>query len=227
MSRPEGAPAAAALDGGAPAPGFTVLGAHHDPRAASPTMVLSVGVEEPAGREVYTIALSTQVHIDPARREYDAATRAALADLFGAPERWAATTHSFLWRRVDLLVPSFTGSAVFELPIPCDYDLEVAATKYVYALPDGEMPISLHFSGTVFYPAPDGRMQLVQIGWDSSASHRLPVAAWRAMIAHHYPHSGWVRLHADTLAALRARAAANGDPTLDACVLDLLREGDA
>lgn len=222
----EAAAPMAALEGppSAPSPTFTVLGARHEEHAAAPTMQLSMGVAEPAGRTVYTIALSAQIHIDPAKRSYDPETRAALVDMFGAPERWAMTTHSFLWRRVDLLVPSFTGSAVFTLPLPCDYDLEVSATKYIYSLPGGEVPISLHFSGTVFYPADDGRMQLVQVPWDTSTSYDLPVSAWRAMIAHHYPHSGWIRLHADTLAALRRRMAATGHPTMDAAVLDLLRE---
>ena len=56
----------------------------------------------PTGREVYTIALSTQIQIDPARRTYDDATRARLVELFGAPERWGATTHSFQWARIEL-----------------------------------------------------------------------------------------------------------------------------
>lgn len=205
-----------------PQPTFSVLDAGHREHAASPTMVFRVGVEDPGGREVYTIALSAQVHLDPAKRTYDADTRAALYDMFGAPERWAATTRSLLWRRVDVLVPSFTAATVFELPVPCDYDLEVAATKYLYALPDGEAPLTMHFSGTVLYRGEQGRMQVVPIAWEQSASYRLPVATWRAMIAHHYPHAGWIRLHDDTLALLRARAAAAGHPTMDAAVLALL-----
>ena len=49
--------------------------------------------------------------------------------------------------------------------MPCNYDLELAATKYVYSLPDGEVPLSMHFTGTVFYRGEDGRMQIVQIPW--------------------------------------------------------------
>ncbi len=36
------------------------------------------------------------------------------------------------------------------------------------------------------------------------------------MIAHHYPGGGWIRLHEDTLATLRPRAARRGHPTMDA-----------
>ena len=64
-----------------------------------------------------------------------------------------------------MLVPSFTGATEFELPVPCTYDLEVAATKYLYALPDGEVPLSFHFSGTVFYRGDDGRLQVALVPW--------------------------------------------------------------
>ena len=45
------------------------------------------------------------------------------------------------------------------------------------------------------------------------------------MIAHHYPHSGWIRLHEDTLAALRSLAARRGHLTHGRpASLDLLGE---
>ena len=107
---------------------------------------------DPTGREVYTIALSTQIQIDPARRAYDDATRERLVELFGAPERWGATTHSVpLGARRRRSCPSFTGATSFALDVPCTYDLEVAATKYFYSLPDGEVPLTFHFNGTVLY----------------------------------------------------------------------------
>ena len=53
--------------------------------------------------------------------------------------------------RLEALVPSFRGSTTFELLLPCTYDLEVAATKYLYALVDGVAPLAFHFSGTVFH----------------------------------------------------------------------------
>lgn len=219
-----GAPGDPAQAPSAPEPTFAVLGARHQEHAAAPTMLFRMRADAPAEHEVFTVALAAQIHFDPAKRRYDAATRAELVDLFGEPERWAATTRSFLWRRVDVLVPSFRGTTEFDLPVPCDYDLEVAATKLVYALPDGEVPLTMHFSGTVMYRGAEGRIQVMQIPWDRSASYRLPVAAWRAMIAHHYPHSGWIRLHEDTLAELRQHAARAGRADMDALVLDLLRD---
>ena len=84
---------------------FIVLGAEPIEHAATPGVRFHLHVTEPEGREVYTIALSTQIQIDPARRAYDDATRERLVELFGAPERWGATTHSFQWARVESLVP--------------------------------------------------------------------------------------------------------------------------
>ena len=75
-----------------PALEFAVVGAEPIEHAAMPGVRFHVHVTEPEGREVYAVALSTQIQIDPARRPHDEATRARLVELFGAPERWGATT---------------------------------------------------------------------------------------------------------------------------------------
>lgn len=205
-----------------PAPEFSVVGVAHQPHAATPTLRFTLEVTEPSDFQVYAIALSTQVNIDPARRAYDDATREKLVELFGAPERWPATTRSFVWAMVDVLVPSFTESTTFELPVSCTYDLEVAATHYFDALPDGEVPLSMHFSGRVMYVDADRRLQITQVPWTCMAQYAMPVSVWRAMIAHHFPHSGFIRLHDDTLAQLASEKARRGLPTFDAVVNDLL-----
>jgi hypothetical protein len=193
--------------------------------AAAPTLSFALGVTETSGREVFTIALTAQINIDPARRSYDTETRAALTDLFGEPERWGATTHSLLWAHATTLVPSFTGHTTFTLPMLCSYDLELAAAKYLYSLPDGEAPLSFHFTGSVLHRGDDGQMQVVLIPWTCSAQWRMPVATWREMMARHYPGGAWVRLQTDTLDALRRRTASQGLPSYDACVAELLEEG--
>jgi Family of unknown function (DUF6084) len=222
-----------ALDGlartgvGTPSPEFSVLGAEAEKFTAAPTVVFHMAVADVADQEVYTIALSTQILIDPARRSYDPETRELLVDLFGEPERWTATTTTFQWTRVDALVPSFKGAATFDLRVACTYDLEVAATKYFYSLPGGHVPLTLVFSGTIFYKGDDGRLQLVQIPWDLSAKFRMPVKAWRETIDHHYAASGWIRLHEDTLDRLRRRTATRGLPSFDASVTELLDEAES
>ncbi len=198
-----------------------VVGAAAALNVAVPTLDFTLRATEPTGREVYMVALATLIHIDPGLRAHDADTRELLVDLFGTPERWAATTTSIVWGQVDRLVPSFTGTTEFVLPVLCNYDLEVAATKYLYALPDGDVPLSFHFSGRIFYRADDGRLQVVLVPW-VSAVHRLPVATWRRMIDLHYPGSGWVRLQEDTLRQLQLRKAKRGLPTFDGAVAELL-----
>jgi hypothetical protein len=208
---------------GAIAPEFEVHDVTWVPDAAAPTLSFALGVSETSGREVFTIALTAQINVDPARRSYDAETRARLVELFGEPERWAATTHSFLWAHATTLVPSFTGQTTFTLPVPCTYDLELAAAKYFYSLPDGEVPLSFHFTGSVLHRGDQGQMQVVLIPWTCTAQWRMPVATWRAMMERHYPNGAWVRLQADTLEALGQRKARHGLPSYDACVAELLR----
>ena len=205
----------------APALDLEVVGAAAALNVAAPTLHFTLRAGEPTGREVYMVALSTLIHIDPGLRSHDDETRELLVDLFGEPGRWAATTTSIVLAQVDVLVPSFTGTTEFTVPVPCNYDLEVAATKYLYALPDGEVPLSFHFSGRIFYRGEGGRLQVVMVPW-VSAAFRLPVATWRRMIDRHYPGSGWIRVHEDTLRRLQLRKAERGLPTFDAAVTELL-----
>ena len=83
------------------APDFQVVGCSVAEDAAAPALRFALEVTETSGREIYTIALTAQINVDPARRTYDADARARLVDLFGTPERWPATTHSFLWAQRD------------------------------------------------------------------------------------------------------------------------------
>jgi hypothetical protein len=57
------------------------------------------------------------------------------------------------------------------------------------------------------------------VPWSSRAQYGMPVEAWRAMIAEHYPGGGWIRLHKTTL---DTRRGARGLPSFDACVRELL-----
>lgn len=223
---PPGTPAAPAAEY-AEDPAFTVLDVAAVRHAATPTLRFDMHVSDPAGREVYAIALSVQIQIDPAQREYDDATRSRLVELFGAPERWGATTHAFEWARIDVLVPSFTGATSFALQVPCTYDLEVAAAKYFYCLPDGMVPLSFHYSGMVLYREPGGGgVQVTPVPWSCSTRWRMPVQTWKAAMAAQYPGGGWIHLSADTLEALMDRKAAAGHHSFDALVATMLRAED-
>jgi hypothetical protein len=220
VGRPRPVPKARRQD-----PVFSVLGVESVERALAPTLRFQLHISDPEGRAIYAIALQTQIQVDPARRSYDAPTRERLVELFGSPERWGATTHSFNWARVDALVPSFTGATSFELEVPCTYDLEVAASKYFYSLRDGHVPLSFHFTGMVLYRDEDEHLRVTGVPWACSARWSMPVEAWKAAIAATYPRGGWIRLSTETLDALQSHKAREGHHSFDATVAELL--GDA
>lgn len=205
-----------------PDPQFSVLGVRPVRHAANPMLALDLQIEEPSGRQVYMIALTVQLMIEPARRSYAPETRAKLLELFGAPERWAVTTRSLMWSRLDVLVPSFTAATTVAVPVACTYDLEIAAAKYLHSLPDGVAPLALHFNGTVYYRGEDGGLQMVPIPWSTSVDFRLPVAVWREAIEHYYPGTAWLPLRSETLEALQAAKLARGLATLDETIASLL-----
>ncbi len=202
---------------------FEVLGARPVKYAAAPMLSFDLQVTETAGAPVYMIALTVQLMIEPARRRYDDGTRERLVELFGAPERWAVTTRSLVWAKLDVLVPAFTGTITVTVPIACHYDLELAAAKYLHSLPDGEAPLALHFSGMIYYPGDDGGLQMTLIPWSKSIDFRMPVSVWQETIGHYYPGTAWVAVRADTFEALQREKLARGLATLDACVSSLLK----
>ena len=208
----------------APDPDFSVLGVRSVRYAAAPMLALDLQVSEPSGRQVYMIALTIQLMIEPARRRYDDGTRERLLELFGPPERWSVTTRSLVWCQLDVLVPAFTGSTTVTVPIACSYDLELAAAKYLHSLPDGEAPLAMHFNGTIYYPGDHGGLQMVLVPWTKSIDFRMPVSVWRETIEHYYPNTGWVALRSETLEALQRAKLDRGLATLDATVDALLGE---
>ena len=227
VGQPGDAPSGEASAGAAsaaPDPEFAVLGARTVRYAAAPMLALDLQVSEPSGRQVYMIALSIQLMIEPARRRYDDATRERLLELFGPPERWSVTTRSLVWAQLDVVVPAFTGSTTVAVPLACSFDLELAAAKYLYSLPDGEAPLALHFNGMIYYPGEDGRLQMVLVPWTKSLDFRMPVSVWKQTVEHYYPGTSWLALRAQTLEDLQREKLARGLATLDACVEAMLED---
>ncbi len=213
-----------AASGGPPDVEFAVLGARPVKYAAAPMLALDLQVTETAGRQVYMLALSIQLMIEPARRAYDEAAHERLVELFGAPERWAVTTRSLVWATLDVVVPAFSGQTTVTVPIACHFDLELAAAKYLHSLTDGEAPLALHLNGMVYYPGEDGGLQIVLLPWSNSIGFRMPVRVWRETIEHYYPGTAWVGLRAQTFAALQRAKLTRGLATLDDAVSALLDE---
>jgi hypothetical protein len=205
---------------------FRVEGAEPFPHAAAPQLAFKLGIRAAGNAPVHSLMLRCQVRIEPARHRYSAAEQGRLRDLFDRPERWGQTLRPMLWTHTSVIVPPFTGDTVVELPVPCTYDFNVAATKYFAALEDGEVPLLLLFSGTVFYEAEGSGLQVAQVPWDREATYRLPVMVWKAMMDHYYPNSAWLCLRKDLFDLLYQYKSDRGLPTWEQALESLLASAD-
>ena len=203
-----------------PSLAFEVQSAEAVRFAAAPTVLFTLRVV--SDKPVRSLALNAQIRIAPARRRYSERDQERLVGLFGPPERWGETLRTFLWAHASALVPPFEESTTVELTVPCTYDLEVATAKYFYALDDGDVPLELLFSGTIFFAADGGVLQAAQIPWDSEAAFRMPVHVWKQAIENHFPGSAWLRLRDDVFDRLVAYKARRALPTWEATVDELL-----
>jgi hypothetical protein len=107
-----------------------------------------------------------------------------------------------LWTHASVVVQSFQGETLADLQVPCTFDFNVAATKYFHAVSEGDIPLNLLFSGTVFYVGTDGALQVSPISWNSEARFGLPVGVWRKMMDFYYPNSAWLCLRRDVFERL-------------------------
>lgn len=180
--------------------------------SATPVLVLRLNVRNATDEQIHSIALNSQLQIEPARRSYSDAEKSSLSDLFGTPERWGNTVRPLFWTTLNNTVPGFQRSTTIDLRVPCTFDFNVAATKYFHAIEDGDIPVVLFFSGTVFYVAND-RVQIAPISWSQQASFRIPAQAWKGMMRLHYPNSAWLSLRQDVFDRLYRYKVRNGLPT--------------
>lgn len=202
---------------------FSVESAEAVPFAAAPTLSLKLKVTSPQPDEtIHTIALRAQIQIEATRRRYSDAEKAKLLDLFGEPDRWSRTLRSMLWTHASVVIPGFAGSTVADLQIPCTFDFNVAATKYFHGVSDGDIPLNLLFSGTVFYALADGTLQVAPIPWNKEARFRLPVEIWRKMMDEYYPNSAWLAIHRDVFERLYEFKVRNGIPSWEEALDRLL-----
>jgi hypothetical protein len=188
---------------------FTVLDVIADRYAATPQLLARIRVAESTGVVIHAMALRAQVMIEPQRRPYTDDESAGVVDQFGLRPRWKDTLRPFLWTFASTMVSGFSGDLEFDLPIPCTYDLEVTASKYLHALDDGVVPIRLLFGGTVFSRGTTG-FSVEQVAWNLEAAYSLPVAVWTELMDHFFPNAGWVRLDRETIGSLVRFKGANG-----------------
>ena len=202
---------------------FAIEGAQSIQFAAAPAIGFTLRVTNSRPTQsVESIALRCQILIESQRRHYAPAERPGLRDLFGEPERWGQTLKPLLWTHANVTVPAFTGSITAEAPVPCSFDFNIAATKYFYAIEDGDIPLVFQFSGTIFTCTPEGSMQIEQVGWDKEARFRMPARVWRDMMDHYYPNSAWLRLRRDVFDRLSDYKQSHGLATFEQAIESLV-----
>ncbi len=198
---------------------FSVDGAAPLPYAVTPTLAFKLRITSDSDAEIRGVALDCQIRIEATRRRYDPREKGRLNELFGAPERWSQTVRSLLWTHAHVNVPPFAGGVMVELPVGCTYDFDVVATKYLVALSEGEIPLVLLFSGSIFYSTPDGTLRMARIPWSKEASFGLPVSTWRGLMDTYFPDSAWLRVRKDVFDRLLAyrtrRGALDWDDVID------------
>ena len=193
---------------------FHVERAEVVPFAVAPQLALKLRVSNAnAAEAIHTVVLRCQIQIEATRRRYSAEEQRGLRDLFGEPERWGQTLRTLLWTHTSAVVPAFIASTEIDLPVPCTFDFNVATTKYFSGLSEGEIPLCLQFSGTVFYATGDGPLQVMLIPWDKEVRFRLPVQVWKELMDNYYPNSAWLCLRRDVFERLHRYKVEHGIPT--------------
>jgi hypothetical protein len=191
--------------------------------AAAPVLALTLKLfATPRGTEIQGVALRVQVRIVATQRRYDRDEEERLHDLFGAPSLWGRTLKSLLWANVHLNVPGFTDQGEIDLMLPCTFDLDVAAAKYLYGVQRGVVPLTLLFSGTIFYAGPDGALQISPIAWSKEVTFPLPVATWQSAIEMHYPNRAALEVRRDLFDRLYRYRQQRGLTSWDAALETLL-----
>jgi len=202
---------------------FKIEGAEAVTFAAAPLLSFALSITNAnQGEAIQSIMLRCQIQIETPHRKYQPAEQEQLSDLFGKPDRWAQTLRPMLWTHTNVVVPPFSNQTKVSLPVPCSFDFNVAATKYFGALTEGEIPLNLMFSGTVFYEASDSSLQAEQIPWDREARFNLPVRIWREMMDLYYPNTAWLCLRRDIFERLSQFKMQRGIPTWEQTLAVLL-----
>jgi len=203
---------------------FEIEGASVVPFAATPTLVFRLQIKNATASEtIHTIALRCQIQIEVTRRRYTSEEQERMLDLFGTPDRWSQTLRSLLWTNLNMVVPNFPGaSTVADLHVPCTFDFNVAVTKYFEGLTDGDIPLNMMFSGTVFYEPPDNGLQVAPISWEQEARFKLPVKVWREMMDSYYPNNVWLNLRRDVFDRLYRYKMQHGIPTWEQALEEVL-----
>ncbi|MEP6778089.1 MAG: DUF6084 family protein [Chthoniobacterales bacterium] len=204
---------------------FTVTDVAEASYGLTPLLHFKLGITNtPADETIQSVILQAQIQIQAPGRSYNENEKPKLIDLFGTPDTWGTTLRARLWTLSNTTVRTFTGSTEAILPVPCSFDLNVAGTKYFHALEEGEVPLLFLFSGTIFYAAADGHLQVQQISWNKECTYRMPVSTWQKMMDAHYPSTAFISLERGVFDRLHDYKQSAGVSTWEQTIEKLLAE---
>ncbi|HEX5812796.1 MAG TPA: DUF6084 family protein, partial [Pseudonocardia sp.] len=106
---------------------FACTGARPEPFAAGPSLLFDLRITDDTGGRVHSVALRTQIRVEPRQRKYTPEEQARLVDLFGEPSRWGETLNPLQLTTVGSTVAGFTGATTATITVPLTYDLDIAA----------------------------------------------------------------------------------------------------
>ena len=200
---------------------FQVTGVEPANRGLTPLLQFQLSVSN-EGENIHAVLLNAQIQIQSSQRPYNAREKLKLVELFGKPDQWGQTLRNRLWTHTHATLGAFTRQIDATLPVQCTFDLNLAATKYFHALEEGDVPLLFLFSGTVFYAAADGRLQVQQISWNKECQFRMPVPVWEHLMQQHFPNSAWLYLNRDVFERLYTYKRDQGHVTWDQTIEQLL-----
>jgi hypothetical protein len=209
---------------------ISVLGAQPSPQTASPGITFRLRVEELSGARIHSMTLRCQVQISARCRRYAKDEQSRLYELFGDASQWERTLRTVTWSQSTLVVPSFDGRIDVDLSVPCTYDMQVAAAKYLHAIRDRDVPLTFLFSGTMFRVA-DGDLRIEPVPWNLETTYQMRASIWHASMDQFFPGRGWLMLRRDTIDRLQAfrgqHAVVSWDEAIDLLLQDLAAEEPA
>ncbi len=199
---------------------FTVDRVSAELDAACPTLNFQIRAEQKSLEKIQAVVLESRIFVEPRAQPLSRGALDRLEDLFGESSQWATSNRPLTWARASAILPAFSGSARFDLEVPCSFDFNVASTKFFYGLEAPSAMLRFDFSGTIFVDR-----QAVALPAGLQSRFELPVAIWSDLMDAYYPHSMWLRLPRNVFHRMNQYRMENQIPTWEDVLERLLPSG--
>jgi hypothetical protein len=213
-----------------PALAFEITDVETAPRTVAPLLMFHLEVTNlPAEEQIQGVILEMQIQFLCPQRSYTDLEKENLIELFGPPDCWGQTLRDRLWTHATATLGSFAGTARTRVAVPCTFDLNLSASRFLHGLEEGDVPLLFLFSGTAFHAGPDGQLQAHRIAAGSECTYKMPVGLWRGMMDKHWPNAAWLACDRAVFDRLwdykRRNQLSDWDQTLEHLLEDARRAG--